>query len=304
MFTHEKTGNWVQNSQIEAEPLQNARNMSFQELTACQLDKDEPLIEFSDDDDEIKEINQAESEVSTRVFHITMNQKAGKNRNRHRHASLTPNLAARLELPVARPMSRVKLQAPDLNAGVQEAIMQSFKAIMNTIRGYRGVISVQATLGRILLSNIPDQYVNTTPTKPDVYMFPEDAIELLDEKSTNTHFTNILTCAAPDIHFLLDLPTGVDDERMWSKNPISRKVSYEFHLATGDETFIVQMDADSLKFEIQTPRDLGSIFVHGIKRRWDFSIQVQGTTNHEDDSDKGTKYHEIAQYIRDTIFVP
>jgi hypothetical protein len=273
------------------------------------IDEEEPLIEFSDDDDDddddaIKEFQQIESEVSTRIFHLTMNQKAGKNRKDPRHKSLPSSFAARLDLPDPLPVSQVKSQALNLDLDMQELIVQSFKKIMNTVRGYRGHINVQVTFGRILLANVPYQHIDRMTAEFEGYMFPEDLKKLLDQQVTETHFTRVLTCNASDIHFLLDVQTNVDNKRMWSKHPISREVLYEFQFATGDNRFIVQMNADSLKYEIKTPRDLGSIFVHGIKRRWDLSIQVQGNTKYQENDNNEAEYHEIAQCISDTMFVP
>jgi hypothetical protein len=190
-----------------------------------------------------------------------------------------------------------------LPAFVQE-LEESFQDMMKPAQGFRGKLQVQAEFGRILLNSIHKKHV-TSKDSTDNLKGSESLQKLLDSADFTT-FTNVLTTSPGEMLFILNLSDCNGKER-WDKGSKDWAAEYEFcfidNLAAAHQNprFRVVIDAETFVTQIKRYRPLGSIYVHGVTRHWDFQLTATGV-----ESDRGLreKYGELATAVESSLHVP
>jgi hypothetical protein len=245
---------------------------------------------------------QAVSEVETRTFRKTMSRKAPKR---------SP-FAGRLPLSdPPRPRQGAKEVKAPINTPAEPLpefrsdLAISFEKMMDGIRGFRGQVIVQAEFGRILLRRLPKKIVSTK--EADHSLEPEHLRTLLPRtlngpKGPMVFFTNVLTSVPAEMDFLVDMKDR-DGQAMWVGKRASWTVMYEF-LVTDMKTarpFTIEMDAESFVTQMKIRHGLGGIYVHGIKRHWDFQLAAVGF---EVGKNVDQSYRDLSDAINRTLFIP
>ncbi|KAJ8071133.1 hypothetical protein OCU04_001473 [Sclerotinia nivalis] len=233
---------------------------------------------------------QHEDEMSTRVFHKTMNQKASP----HKKEVSKPRT-------VARP---------------QESFLKDiegmFGALMTPVRGFRGEVKVHIDFGKILLGNLPVKIVSKEQNnKPYDESFvirhlrppPEMNVRIGD--GPELFFTDILTTLEADTTFLSNLKNR-EGARLWSENSSEWKVTYEFmceELRT-EKYFTIEIDSETFDTHIVVLRKFGEIYVHGTMRHWDLKLTVDGIEDEEEIRNSLPGYHNLATEIQRNLYIP
>jgi len=245
---------------------------------------------------------QAVSEVETRTFRKTMSQKAPKHNP----------FAGRLPLPdPQRPRPRAKGVKAPINTPSEPLpefrndLAIGFEKMMDGIRGFRDQVIVQAEFGRILLRRLPKKIVSTKEANHSLE--PEHLRTLLPKtlngpKGPMVFFTNVLTSVPAEMDFLVDMKDR-DGQALWVGKSASWTVMYEF-LVTDVKTarpFTIEMDAESFVTQMKIRRAMGGIYVHGIKRHWDFQLAAVGL---EVCKNIDQSYRDLSDAINRTLFIP
>ena len=127
---------------------------------------------------------------------------------------------------------------------------------------------------------------------------------LVNRPGITTSFTKVLTTAAGEMPYLLDM-TDSGGEKLWvAKKPVW-EVKYEFTFADthapGGGTFTIEIDAEKFTTKIKKSHRLGDIYIHGPGRHWDYRISTRGfeTGRHLHE-----EYGPLASAIESTLLVP
>ena len=243
---------------------------------------------------------QALSEVQTRTFHNTMNQRAPKSKHNP--------YAGRLPGPPANPTRAGFASANNttvidpLPEFIQD-LEEDFQYLMQPTQGFRGRVQVQAEFGRILLNSIPRKHI-TPKGATDCTKSSEQLQSLLDSADF-TSFTNVLTTSPGEMPYLLNLTDG-KGQKLWEKEKPDWSVEYEFcfvdRLATHENSrFRVVIDAESFATRIEKSRPLDNIYIHGICRHWDIKISATGI---ESGRQLEEKYGDLAKAVKASLHVP
>lgn len=242
----------------------------------------------------IQEVQQQDDEVLTRLFRSTMNQKAPKPQGRQDKSS---SFADRLPLPSpprqkSKASSSKQVRLPELASAGPD-----FIDILRTEKAstFQGQIRVQADFGRILLRNIPKQFV-TKKDSDKSYKRDYLSESVMQQHSVQSTFTKVLTSVPQDVHFLVDMDD--DGSRMWEAKPFTWSVVYEFRCTSSARHFTVEMDGETMECSVSTETNFGDIYVHGIKRHWDVRLGVSGRT------DVSEHHIEFVNAIKGSLFIP
>ncbi len=119
-----------------------------------------------------------------------------------------------------------------------------------------------------------------------------------------TFFTDVLTTVSPDIQYLINM-NNPDGKDMWEHKPLTWSVKYLFTFrdprAVNSIPFVVEIDAETFLVDIYTRRVLGSIYVHGTQRQWDFRI---GVTGYQNSRALEEKHKDLANAIVLSLTIP
>jgi hypothetical protein len=244
------------------------------------------------------------SEVATRSFHNTMNQRAPK------RPKPNPNpYAGRLPGPPPNPVKATpaiadEIQVIDPIPEFVKELNESFGKMMERAQGFRGQVEVQAEFGRVLLNNIHRKDI-TPRDGIDRLFATEDLQNLLlkPEPGFDTYFTKVLTTSPGEIPYILNLTDG-NGQDLWNKVCVW-SVKYQFYFQDSatypNRRFIIEIDAESFVTQIKSLRMIGNIFIHGPGRHWDFRIAANG---YESDRGLEEEYGPLATAIELSLCVP
>ncbi|KAF8854467.1 hypothetical protein BDZ45DRAFT_693398 [Acephala macrosclerotiorum] len=249
---------------------------------------------------------QEDDEISSRTYHQTMNQKAGRGNYQAKQPHYQ-NGARRLPVPdpirariPAKNEQGLEDPVPEFVAGVTE----NFSGFMTAIRPFRGQIVLQAEFGRIIMRNFaPSNYFHKSGDE----MFKEHDLRTLLLKPTEEgpfcSFTNVLTLLPADMQYLVKIKDKKGNP-LWHPTSIWN-VTYEFHFrdttAFDSPFFLVEVDGETFKTEVKVRRELGSIYCHGTMRHWDFRIAATG---YESSRDIKGKYGAVRAAVENTLYIP
>lgn len=230
------------------------------------------------------------SEMSTRVFHKTMSQKAP--------AKKKGELA---------PTSITEPQEPFL-----EEIREIFGALMAQVRGFRGQVRARLDFGKILLGNLPVRIVskgdNCKSWDADFIirnLCPPADIDIRLGDGPELFFTNILSTLEADTVFLTNLKSK-NGARLWSEKSTEWKVTYDITCAESRtcKLFTIEVDAETFETHIVVLKKFGEIDVHGTMRHWDLKLAVEGIEDEEEIRDGWPGYDDLAKEIQRTLYIP
>ncbi|RDW60219.1 hypothetical protein BP5796_11825 [Coleophoma crateriformis] len=246
----------------------------------------EPTRQFKNDD-KPQEI----SEVATRAFHNTMNQKAPKTLPEvHRETGIRSN--------------QNWLQPVDPQPEFYLAAKTDFYKILERLRGFRGEVDFRATLGRIVLRGFAKHLVS------DEKSYPMECEELKGMLNKNiqdigvgpwSHFTKLLSTLPADMKYIVDL-RNTNGDRMWEPNHFDWDVFYDIEFNVNEDGFdrqyILQIHGEKFTYVFKTKKDIGSMYLHCTQRDWDACITAEGFR-----TDLNREYNEFAKSILESLVV-
>lgn len=231
---------------------------------------------------------QLADEMSTRVYHKTMGQKAS---SKKKEVQNSPNV-------------------PEPQESFLRDTAGMFSALMAPVRGFHGQVKVNLYFGRILLGNLPvkivskDEQIKTFTEKsitdrlhPPPNVRPGDGPELF--------FTDIVSTLEADAIFLANLKDK-KGARLWSETSTEWKVTYEFmceEIRTG-KYFNIEIDSETFETRIVVPKKYGEIYVHGTMRHWDLKLAVEGIEDENEIRHHWPGFDDLASEIRRTLYIP
>ncbi|KAL8663784.1 MAG: hypothetical protein Q9202_003598 [Teloschistes flavicans] len=227
--------------------------------------KDPPNRVLPRSSPQAREQVQVISEVQSRQFHRTMNQK-------------TPNPGHFNLLDASR------------SAAIQ---------ILQPAKTFKGTLKLEVNIGRILIKtgNLPP----TISTERGFDLRDWSSIFTPNSQGTNasTIFTNALPASDMDMSFLMHLRSSAG-RKLFPESPSSYSTTYEFLCSTntGDEEVVVQVaDGGSGSAQVLSTEHLaGAVQWHFPRHQWDARLAVKAT-------EKIGDYQKAAVAITDTLSV-
>ncbi|KAI4200596.1 MAG: hypothetical protein LQ350_003843 [Teloschistes chrysophthalmus] len=208
---------------------------------------------------------QVKSEVQSRQFHRTMNQKAANS------------------------------GSFDLVEASRSATMQ----ILQSVRAFKGTLKLEVDIGRILIKTGTLPATITTGTRFDL----RDWSSIFNPSSKSTRASTFFTTALPasdmDMSFLMHLKSSAG-RKLFPASPSSCKTTYQFLCGTntGDEEVVVHV-ANGGTGSVQvlsTEHLVGAVQWHFPRRQWDARLAVTAT-------EKIGDYQKAVVSITDTLSV-
>ncbi|ESZ90376.1 hypothetical protein SBOR_9233 [Sclerotinia borealis F-4128] len=212
-----------------------------------------------------------EDEMSTRVFHKTMGQKASSNKQ-------------------AAPKRN---SVPEPQESFLRDVAGMFGGLMAPVRGFHGKVKVHLNFDHLTRSISPGICAHRPRSKSD------------QEMDLSFFFTEIVTKLEADAIFLSNLENK-EGSRLWSEKSTEWKVTYEFmceELPT-KKIFTIEIDAETFETHIVVLRKFGEIEVHGTVRHWDLKLAVEGIEDEEEIRDNWPGYDNLATEIQRTLYIP
>lgn len=246
-----------------------------------------------------------DTEVSTRVFHRTMGQRAPAPKNKRgakdtQKAKREAAIAAAWGPPPAPKSSTKQNKDPEpsawkkaQNSKEEEAnrinlkdLFASLEPTLDGARCFTGSLSVEFQLGLVLIHSIPRFYANRAlDAKAWNKLFrPHHGL-----RGPTTAFINRLTTSGADIDYLLALNAGEGQYKApaFSAVPSEQFVCYEFHCQTkNNETIIINMDDAGVTTVNRPEVFLGAANVHCPRNIWDIRATVKGVQEYMPGVDK------------------
>lgn len=259
----------------------------------------------------INEHQQNENEVSSRIFHSTMNQMAPKGKKYPAN-----RLAGRLEVPEPVP-SRIKSPnktEPLADSAIVDAlpdfvgdVTKAFSDMVTTLRGFRGQLEVRIDFGRIILRHLhPKQMSNKEGDKVNTH----DAafLRYLFFNPTNRgptcYFTSVLTTVTGEIPHILTMKSK-SGELLWAQQTEGWNVILEFTFrdkaAPSATYFTVEIDGENFQMCMKKKSELGNVYIHGAKRHNDIRIAATGS---ESSRALEEKYGHLATALERWLWIP
>ncbi|KAK2772229.1 hypothetical protein FQN53_004689 [Emmonsiellopsis sp. PD_33] len=245
-------------------------------------------------------------EPETLVFHRTMGQKTGKKNatKAEKEAERDAKIAAAWGSPVKAPIkvaltstsSFKHIEPSERKKGELAKVAQKFDAtfinllrniepVLSRARYFPGVVSLELQLGLVLSSIYPSDKAEgiTKANQWNDFFRPEN-----NRPPPSTIFTNRLTTSGADIDdIFLDPPNRTGhSSSLFSKEPLSRRVTYELHCETNNnEQFIISVDEFGTTTVNRPESTLGSVNVHCAGKFWDMRAVVKGTIEYVGNDD-------------------
>ncbi|KAL9585651.1 MAG: hypothetical protein Q9212_001388 [Teloschistes hypoglaucus] len=214
---------------------------------------------------QLQEQLQVNSEVQSRQFHRTMNQKAAN-----------PG-------PI------------DLVDASRSATMQ----ILQSVGAFKGTLKLEVDIGRILIKTGTLPATITTGTRFDLRDWSSLFISSSQSPGANTWFTNALPASDMDMSHLMHLKSS-GGRKLFPESPSSCSASYQFLCGTntGDEELVVQVaNGGSGSVQVLSTEYLaGAVQWHFPRRQWDARLAVKAT-------EKIGDYQKAVVSITDTLSV-
>lgn len=274
-------------------PISNSLIRSLGSSLNAHLDPEMPLIDLSEDVP-LQEIQQVVSESSTRQFHYTMYHKAPRSRNINQSSGVKATKVF-LPRPSPPPAAITKNSLADPLPIFLDQVNTGFAASLDIARGFAGSLKAQVSFGRIYISNVPEKLIEKVDT--DNSHYADLLSKILSQQQVVQCHSKILTSVPQDVQYMIDLKEN--DQRLWNCEPHSWEVLYCFHFDVEYAGFVIEMLADNLKCRIKSEENnLGSVCVHGIRRRWDFVLGISG------ESKQSEKHDELVQALKGSLRVP
>ncbi|RYP67721.1 hypothetical protein DL770_008559 [Monosporascus sp. CRB-9-2] len=261
----------------------------------------------------------AEDEKESREFHNTMHQKASSRAqgvaDKLKKPS-TPGPAVTQggpSTPKPRGSSVPKYRGPshcaEMFGGRQDPdpqlltdINEKLVRVLEPLRVWRGQLSLRVDIGRFCFMKIGAAHVQLPGPNATVQRHQLSTLK----QALDTHhigpksllFTRILSTEGGDANFIAQLKEAegpAEGARMWRPEPHGRRVVYEIpcraRTANGETfSFIIEVDGDDFSYNVrQVDHNPIPLFVHCVKRSWDFQLTLSATPNTEEIRDTFAK---------------
>ncbi|KAI4106649.1 MAG: hypothetical protein L6R37_002041 [Teloschistes peruensis] len=214
---------------------------------------------------QLQEQVQVTSEVQSRQFHRTMNQKAAN----------------------PGPVDLV------------DASRSATNQVLQSVRAFKGTLKLEVDIGRILIKTGTLPTTISTGTRFDLRDWSSIFGSSSQSTSASTLFTNALPASDMDMSFLMHLKNSAG-RKLFPESPSSCSTSYQFLCGTntGDEEIVVQVaGGGSGSVEVLSPEHLaGAVQWHFPRRQWDARLAVKAT-------EKIGDYQKAVVSIADTLSV-
>ncbi|KAI7919396.1 hypothetical protein M0657_003512 [Pyricularia oryzae] len=205
----------------------------------------------------------------TDTFHKTMRQTAPSRRLQARSYSAAA--------PVQPHLTK------DPNVEFMEDLNTKVGGLLEHLRFRRGRIDLSVVFGRAYLKRFTREGLATNKIYEEHYGWnPEVFLERMHKRYSSSEdvlFANILSIYGQDAEALREItrlcaasPTQVEKTTPWEQHDI--RVIYEFSCQIDDDNlFVIEVDAESFKFEIRDlPNQVPPILIHCLHRHWDLAI--------------------------------
>ncbi|RYP85982.1 hypothetical protein DL769_000845 [Monosporascus sp. CRB-8-3] len=253
----------------------------------------------------------AEDEKESREFHNTMRQKASSRAQGVTDKLTkpsTPGPAASQgghSTSTSRGPSTPKYRGPshcaEMFGGRQDPdpqlltdINEKLVRILEPLRVWRGQLSLKVDIGRFCFTKISPAHVQLPGPNATVQRHePSRLKEALDThhiRPKSLLFTRILSTEGGDANFIAHLKEAegpAEGGRMWRPDPDGRRVVYEIpcraRTANGETFgFVIEVDGNDFSYHVrQIDHNPIQLFVHCMKRSWDFRLTLSATPNTE-----------------------
>ncbi|RYP16787.1 hypothetical protein DL765_004900 [Monosporascus sp. GIB2] len=255
------------------------------------------------------DLTTVEDEKESREFHNTMRQKASSRAQgvagKFTEPS-TPGAAVSQgspSKPEPRGPSTPKYRGPshcaEMFGGRQDPdpqlltdINEKLVRVLEPLRVWRGQLSLKVDIGRFCFMNISPAHVQLPGPNATVRRHEPSRLK----QALDTHhigpkslvFTRILSTEGGDADFIAHLKEAegpAKGARMWRPDPYGRRVVYEIpcraRTATGETfSFIIEVDGNDFSYHVrQVDHNPIQLFVHCMKRSWDFQLTLSATPN-------------------------
>ncbi|EKD19022.1 uncharacterized protein L3040_006516 [Drepanopeziza brunnea f. sp. 'multigermtubi'] len=248
-----------------------------------------------------KEAEESIRDSSGRKFHQTMYQRAPK-------PKINP-YANRLDGPDPLPRSskspcRSETSNHDTALDIEEYVSNSFQELLKGLQGYRGGITIQVEMGRIITASWHPKHVSDNTHECSHEVEPLRSLLLNPtEYGPKVYFTDVLTMEPAEVEYLLSLKNR-SGQNLWETQVSKWVANYEFIFIDRKDPgnpFMIEVNAETFATRIQSRRGVANIYVHGTKRLWDFRITaiVRGNTRVLNE-----KYGKLAAAIESSLYIP
>lgn len=226
-------------------------------------------------------------EIASRIFHNTMRQRAGKGNRKDVIKGKTSKAKSTYMKEVASLFNPAPTQAharhvedlPDPTSDFCQQLEIILRESLDCMRSWDGGCIMEAQIGRIIIGNIHDHFINSDHEPHSKQQLPAKTITLLREMGESM-FTRVLTTLPIEIEPLL-LQEDARGKKLWSSSVPIWTVSYEIIGANprDQEAVILEIDAETFEIEaFSSPKHFGEIYTHAIKRNWDVRFEATGKT--------------------------
>ncbi|RYP25655.1 hypothetical protein DL767_008295 [Monosporascus sp. MG133] len=251
----------------------------------------------------------AEDEKESREFHNTMRQKASSRAqgvtDKFTKPS-TPGPAVSQGGPSdpkprdpSTPKNRRPSHCAEMSGGRQDPdpqlltdINEKLVRVLEPLRVWRGRLSLRVDIGRFCLMKIGPAHVqlpgpNATVQRHEPFTLKQ-ALDTHHIRPKSLLFTRILSTEGGDANFIAHLKEAegpAEGARMWRPDIHGRRVVYEIpcraRTANGETfSFIIEVDGDDFSYNVrQVDHNPIQLFVHCVKRSWDFQLTLSATPN-------------------------
>ncbi|KAK7757727.1 hypothetical protein SLS62_000105 [Diatrype stigma] len=247
-------------------------------------------------------------EKNSRQYHNTMLQKAGSRPGKANDRPKSPNVpratASRSNLTQAKPRKALAQSKPqestgptkpsnkkDLDPELLSDLTESLAKVLKPLKIFPGKLSLKAQIGRFCFTKVNKDLIQLpNPGAPVQNQDPYSLKRLLDLHHVGPKglwFTRMLTTHGGDANHIAWLKES-DGTRMWSPDPTGRRSVYQFPCAArgaDDQVlfcFTLEVDSSDFSYRIlhidEKPHRL---FVHCLKRSWDFQLELSTTQDLE-----------------------
>ena len=216
---------------------------------------------------------------------------------RPRERRPVPTAKAEKTEDVAEPTTRtlrytVNQKMPN-NPDIDTFRKQTSKRINETLfhalehaRGWHGELKLEAKVGRLIYLDIPRKIV-----KQDLDWQKWDSIlNKSDELKIKSTFTRIVTTQHFDMEYIRDLKiTG--GEEVFSTEPISRKVTWEFELEQRGKKRTLCVDGETFQATLYgDKKNFGAVNIANPLHSWDYRVELVGKKPMDINSDQFIKH--------------
>ncbi|RYP49966.1 hypothetical protein DL768_004401 [Monosporascus sp. mg162] len=251
----------------------------------------------------------AEDEKESREFHSTMRQKAGSRAQgvtERLTKPSTPGPAVSQGGPgkpgprgPGTPKYRGPRHCAEMFGGRQNPdpqlltdINEKLVRVLEPLRVWRGRLSLRVDIGRFCFTKIAPAHVQLPGPNATVQRHEPSTLK----QALDTHhigpksllFTRILSTEGGDANFIAHLKEAegpAEGSRMWRPDLHGRRVVYEIpcraRTPNGETfSFIIEVDGDDFSYNVrQVDHNPIQLFVHCVKRSWDFQLTLSATPN-------------------------